>query len=111
LAANPPEPSAAQTAALAIASVVPSAQAQVEFRKSGETGLLSPDQCVLEAAEAIGVAIDFSCRVGICGICVVPLIEGAVTMEVEEGLRPEDKARGIILACQAKSAGNLVVDA
>jgi hypothetical protein len=42
---------------------------------------------------------------------VVPLLEGSVTMEVEEGLRPEDKARGTILACQAKSAGNLVVDA
>ena len=42
---------------------------------------------------------------------VVPLLDGSVTMEVEEGLQPEDKARGIILACQAKSAGNLVVDA
>ena len=30
---------------------------------------------MLEAAEAIGVAIDFSCRVGTCGTCVVPLLE------------------------------------
>lgn len=89
----------------------PSAQAEIEFRKSGKTGLLAPDKCVLEAAEAIGVAIDYSCRVGTCGICAVPLLKGAVTMEVEEGLPPADKARGIILACQAKSAGNLVVDA
>ncbi len=96
---------------LAAAAAAPSAQAEVQFRKSSKTGPLAPDQPVLEAAEAIGVAIDFSCRVGICGICVVPLLNGSVTMEVEEGLRPEDKARGIILACQAKSAGNLVVDA
>lgn len=93
------------------AAVIPSAQAEVQFSKSGKTGRLAPDKCVLEAAEAIGVAIDFSCRVGTCGICVVPLLKGSVTMAVEEGLRPEDKARGIILACQAKSAGNLVVDA
>lgn len=93
------------------AAAIPSAQAEVQFSKSGKTGPLAPDKCVLEAAEAIGVAIDFSCRVGICGICVVPLLNGSVTMEVEEGLPPEDKARGIILACQAKSAGNLVVDA
>jgi ferredoxin-NADP reductase/ferredoxin len=94
-----------------VAAAAPSAQAEVQFSKSGKTGPLAPDQPVLEAAEAIGVTIDFSCRVGICGICVVPLLKGSVTMAVEEGLRPEDKARGIILACQAKSAGNLVVDA
>ena len=86
-------------------------QVEVEFSRSGKSGPLAPDQCVLEAAEAIGVAIDFSCRVGTCGTCVVPLLKGAVTMEVEDGLLPEDKARGIILACQAKSAGALVVDA
>jgi len=105
----------AETAATAVpapaAGAPPSAQVEVEFSKSGKTGPLAADQCVLEAAEAIGVAIDFSCRVGTCGTCVVPLTSGTVTMEVEDGLLPEDKARGIILACQAKSVGPLVVDA
>jgi len=119
---SPPTPAAvpgsapaavAGAAAPASPDAVPaaSAQVEVEFSKSGKTGPLASDKCVLEAAEAIGVAIDFSCRVGICGICVVPLLKGSVTMEVQEGLRPEDKARGIVLACQAKSAANLVVDA
>ena len=106
-APTPATPAAATKAAPAI----PSAQVEVQFSKSGKTGPLAPDQSVLEAAEAIGVAIDFSCRVGTCGTCVVPLLKGAVTMAVEEGLPPADKARGIILACQAKSAGALVVDA
>lgn len=108
-----PAPDAAVPAvpAAPAAAAIPSAQAEVQFSKSDKTGPLAPDKCVLEAAEAIGVAIDYSCRVGTCGICVVPLLNGSVTMEVEEGLPPEDKARGIILACQAKSAGNLVVDA
>ena len=87
------------------------ATAEVRFTKSGKTGALAPDQTVLEAAEVIGVEIDYSCRVGICGACKVRLIEGAVTMEVEEGLPPEEKARGVILACQAKSVGNLAVEA
>ena len=119
---SPPAPAAvpasapaavAGAAAPASPDAVPatSAQVEVEFSKSGKTGPLASDKCVLEAAEAIGVAIDFQCRVGICGICVVPLLKGSVTMEVQEGLRPEDKARGIVLACQAKSAANLVVDA
>ena len=66
---------------------------------------------MLEAAESIGGEIDYSCRIGTCGTCVVPLLAGTVTMEVEEGLPPEKKARGIILACQAKSIGSLVVEA
>ena len=89
----------------------PSATAQVEFTVSGKTAPLTPDQTVLEAAESVGVEIDYSCRLGTCGTCVVPLKAGTVTMEVEEGLSPEDKARGIILACQAKSVGSLVVEA
>lgn len=85
--------------------------AQVRFSVSNKTGALLPDQSVLEAAEAIGVDIDYSCRVGTCGTCRVRLLEGAVTMAVEEGLEPGDKERGFILACQAKSTGHLVVEA
>ena len=119
-APTPPAPAAATegaptpgapAAATKAAPAIPSAQVEVQFSKSGKTGPLAPDQSVLEAAEAIGVAIDFSCRVGTCGTCVVPLLKGSVTMAVEDGLPPADKARGIILACQAKSAGALVVDA
>jgi ferredoxin-NADP reductase len=88
-----------------------SAQATVTFTKSGKSGNLAPDQSVLEAAEAIGVVIDFECRVGTCGRCKVPLTQGEVTMEVEDALAADEKAGGTILACQAKSAGALVVDA
>lgn len=112
-AADPPQVNgeARPTTEASVGAGAPSAQAEVRFRKSGKSGTLAPDQPVLEAAEAIGVAIDYSCRVGTCGMCVVPLLEGSVTMDVEDGLLPADKARGIILACQAKSVGNLVVDA
>jgi len=92
-------------------SAPPSAQATVTFSKSNKSGRLAPDQSVLEAAEAIGVAIDYECRVGICGRCKAPLREGSVTMEVQDSLTEEDKRDGVILACQAKSVGDLVVDA
>lgn len=106
--AAPPAPALASTPA---ATVLRVATAEVLFTKSGKSGALAPDQTVLEAAEAIEVPIDYSCRVGICGACKVPLLKGEVTMEVEEGLPPEDKARGLILACQAKSVGSLEVEA
>jgi glycine betaine catabolism B len=59
----------------------------------------------------IGVAIDYDCRAGTCGRCKVPLRQGQATMEVEDALAADEKAAGIILACQAKSTGDLVVEA
>ncbi|MBX9933577.1 MAG: 2Fe-2S iron-sulfur cluster binding domain-containing protein [Methylobacterium sp.] len=87
------------------------ATATIRFARSDKTAPLPPDRSVLEVSEDIGVNIDYSCRVGICGVCKTQLLEGKVTMEVEDALTPEDKARNIILACQAKSVGNLVVEA
>lgn len=91
--------------------IPPSANATITFSKSVKSGQIAPDQSVLEAAEAIGVFIDYECRVGTCGRCKVPLLKGSVSMEVEDALSAEEKAHGIILACQAKSPNDLVVEA
>lgn len=88
------------------------AAATITFSVSGVSAPLPTDQTVLEAAEGAGVEIPYSCRVGECGVCVTKLIDGEVTMAVESGLAPEDKAQGYILACQAKTTGEpLVVEA
>jgi ferredoxin-NADP reductase len=107
----PPVGPAAVVTRVGNGAATPLAAAQIRFSVSGKTGLLLSNQSVLEAAEAIGVDIDYSCRVGICGVCKIKLLEGAVTMAVEEGLEPGNKERGMILACQAKSTGNVVVEA
>lgn len=107
----PELPPAAPAASADPTVPVPSAQSTVQFSKSNKSGKLAPDQSVLEAAEAVGVVIDFECRVGTCGRCKVPLTQGTVMMEVEDALSAEEKADGIILACQAKSPGDLVVAA
>lgn len=74
--------------------------------------LLPADETVLEAAEEAGVEIPYACRVGKCGVCATKLLSGEVSMEVETGLAPDDKANGYILACQARSTGQpLVVEA
>ncbi len=70
-----------------------------------------PDETVLEAAERVGVDIDYSCRTGMCGVCKVKLLSGQVTMEVEDGLEPDDKATGMILACQATANADVVIEA
>ena len=83
----------------------------VTFSKSNKTAVLTPDKSVLEASEEVGVNIEYSCRVGTCGICKVKLISGKVTMAVEDSLTDEDKAQNIILACQAKATEDVSVDA
>lgn len=102
-----------ETAAKPLAAV-PAAEAKVAvvtFARSRRTAMMPPTKTVLEASEDVGVNIEYSCRVGICGVCRVKLLSGAVTMEVEDGLEPGDKSNHIILACQAKSTADLAVDA
>ncbi len=83
----------------------------VTFSLSEKSGQLQPGETVLEAAERMGVEIDSSCRAGSCGMCAVKLLEGQVEMANEDGLDPEDKAQGMILACQAKARTDLTIEA
>lgn len=83
----------------------------VTFVDSDKSAPLRPDQVVLDVAEAAGVDIDYSCRTGVCGVCRVKLLEGNVSMAVEDGLQPGDKENHIILACQARAVENIAVKA
>lgn len=107
-----PEPVTRSSATATLREGLPSeALPTVEFASSGKSAPLPPDTAILEVADEIGVEIDNSCRVGTCGVCRVKLLSGTVTMAVEEGLQPSDKEQGIVLACQAKSTGNVTVEA
>ncbi|WP_422747086.1 2Fe-2S iron-sulfur cluster-binding protein [Mycobacterium sp. WMMD1722] len=56
-----------------------------------------------------GIAAPFSCRSGECGACCFQLIEGAVEMEQNDVLDPEELADGYRLACQAKPSSKSIV--
>lgn len=81
------------------------------FQRSGRKALLAAGQTVLEAAEEAGIAIEYACRQGYCGICKVKLLSGDVTMAVDDGLTPLDRSSRMILACQAKASADVSVDA
>lgn len=83
----------------------------VTFVRSNKTAPLLPSQTLLEAAESVGVNIEYSCRTGTCGVCKITLLSGAVTMEVEDGLEPTDKEQNLILACQGRATVDVSVDA
>ena len=81
----------------------------VTFSKNGKAGKIHVDQTILELSEELGIGIEFSCRVGTCGICKVKMTSGEVDQEVQDALDDNDKASGIILACQAKPKGQVAV--
>ena len=76
-----------------------------------QTGDSPPQQTVLELSEELGIGIEFSCRVGTCGICKVKMTSGEVDMAVQDALDADDKTKGIILACQAKPKSEITVEA
>ena len=110
--ASPPPIPPSQTSSAPSAPALSSQTAfTTQFSSSGKTAQMSTDETVLEAAEAVDVEIDNSCRAGSCGSCMVKLLSGEVAMEVDDALEEEDKAQGYILACQAIPTTNIVVEA
>ena len=86
--------------------VVPS----LSFKKSGVNAEQPAELSVLEVAEEAGVAIPFECRSGICGQCKTKLLSGKVKMDVQDALTASDRAKGLVLACQAHATRDCVFD-
>jgi ferredoxin-NADP reductase len=80
------------------------------FTNSGKSVPLQSGQTVLDAASSVGIAIDRGCLAGICGRCKVRLLSGNVNMDVDEALNADERPNGMILACQAKPVGSVVID-
>jgi ferredoxin-NADP reductase len=92
-------------------SVNTSTDAVVEFSRSSKTYVVRDGQTLLEAAEEHGIGIPSSCRQGQCGTCKTKLLAGNVQMDAEEGLDPDSKAQGFVLACVGHALGSVKLDA
>jgi ferredoxin len=86
-------------------------EVMVEFARSGKRAMAAEGETVLAMAAAAGVDIPSACRQGQCGTCRTRLLEGQVEMSCENGLDPESKARGFVLTCVGRPAGNVKLDA
>jgi ferredoxin-NADP reductase len=83
----------------------------VTFSQNNKTAKIHDGQTILELSEELGIGIENSCRVGTCGVCKVKMTAGEVDQEVQDALDDDDKANGIILACQAKPKTEVTVEA
>jgi ring-1,2-phenylacetyl-CoA epoxidase subunit PaaE len=71
-------------------------------RRTFETA--SDGTTVLEAAEAAGLELPYSCRAGVCSTCRTRVVSGAVTMMTNYALEPWEVEAGYVLCCQALPA-------
>lgn len=63
--------------------------------------LKGADVSVLEAALAVRADAPFACKGGVCGTCRAKVVEGAVEMDTNYALEPEEMAAGYVLTCQS----------
>jgi ring-1,2-phenylacetyl-CoA epoxidase subunit PaaE len=61
----------------------------------------SSGMTVLEAAEAEGLDLPYSCRAGVCSTCRTKVTRGEVTMKENYALEPWEVEQGYVLCCQA----------
>jgi ferredoxin-NADP reductase/DMSO/TMAO reductase YedYZ heme-binding membrane subunit len=85
--------------------------ATLTFARSGKSSPIPASKTVLEAAEDLGVNINYDCRAGICGQCKIKLLAGHVSMETQDALTAVDRANSLILSCQARCIDEVSVEA
>lgn len=60
-----------------------------------------PGMTILQTARQMGMSPPFSCESGNCATCMARLLEGSVSMFVNNALTPEEVDDGWILTCQS----------
>lgn len=78
----------------------------VVFAKSDNAIASDPEDTVLEIAEQKGIELPSGCRMGACGVCKLPLLEGEVHYEDDS-----ECEAGYFLPCIAKPVGRVVIEA
>ena len=73
----------------------------VELEGRASTADYRPGTTILQTARQMGLSPPFSCESGSCATCMAMLVEGTVTMHVNNVLTDDEVAQGWILTCQA----------
>jgi ferredoxin len=60
-----------------------------------------PGTTILQTARQMGMSPPFSCESGSCATCMAKLVEGEVSMYVNNALTEDEVAAGWVLTCQS----------
>jgi len=85
---------------------------RVEIQPSGHAFTVEEGESVLDAALRQGFAFPYGCRNGACGSCLGKLVSGEVDYQGQHppALQEADVEAGRALFCQARPAGDLVIE-
>jgi glycine betaine catabolism B len=86
------------------------ATGRLRLSVTGRETNVESSETLLDAAERAGARIASFCRAGICGTCRTRLVSGEVRCTAE-ALSAEDRARGYVLPCVSRAAGDCVLEA
>lgn len=65
------------------------------------TFTMDRDDKVLDALLDVRADAPYACRGGVCGTCRARVVAGAVEMDVNYALEPDELAAGVVLTCQS----------
>ena len=83
---------------------LPTARMQINLEGRAAPVAVEPGDTILASLLRAGVPFPFSCQAGNCGTCKCELVSGDV-LELEHSehaLAPEERAKGVILACRTQ---------
>ena len=67
---------------------------------NGKAFPVADNKSILEEAKSCGIALEYSCRTGRCGVCQAHVSEGeTIVIQSEEALTQDELAGGLILTC------------
>jgi ferredoxin len=88
---------------------------KVHISTTGEDFTLPHGACLSDAAELQLAGLVFGCRAGMCGICVIEVVEGAVNLSTPDEEETDFLARMGFdddcnrLACQCRLRGDVTI--
>ena len=80
----------------------------IELGGRTETAEHHPGTTILQTARSMGLAAPSSCEAGSCATCMARVVEGAVTMRVNNALTDDEVDEGWVLTCQSVPAAPAV---
>jgi len=84
---------------------------RVEFEPSGKVVNVKPGSTIMEAANRAGIYINSICGgKGLCGKCVVIVLDGRVNMKSNTFLEKEQLEKGYVMACLTEVLSDLKVE-
>ena len=63
---------------------------------------IAPGDHVLDALLRVRGDAPYACKGGVCGTCRARLVDGAVSMDANWALEPDELTRGYVLTCQSR---------